>query len=78
MNTANPGESYSVEWVTIEEPNPLTDTVRVEAQSKGAAIFDRTEGTWPAAGFPAYAEGSPFLRTSSTFSAKTSTSSGRV
>ena len=23
-----PGESYAVEWVTIEEPNPLTDTVR--------------------------------------------------
>jgi secreted PhoX family phosphatase len=45
-NTANPGESYPVEWVTIEEPNPLTDTVRVEAQSKGAAIFDRTEGAW--------------------------------
>ena len=45
-NTANPGEAYPVEWVTIEEPNPLTDTVRVEAQSKGAAIFDRTEGAW--------------------------------
>ena len=48
MNTVNPGESFQVEWVTIEEPNPLTDTVRVEAQSKGAAIFDRTEGAWPA------------------------------
>jgi secreted PhoX family phosphatase len=47
-NTASPGESYPVEWVTIEEPNPLTDTVRVEGQSKGAAIFDRTEGAWPA------------------------------
>jgi uncharacterized protein len=45
-NTANPGESYAIEWVTIEEPDPLTDTVRVEAQSKGAAIFDRTEGIW--------------------------------
>jgi uncharacterized protein len=47
-NVANPGETYPVEWVTIEEPNPLTDTVRVEAQSKGAAIFDRTEGIWSA------------------------------
>jgi secreted PhoX family phosphatase len=47
-NTANPGESYPVEWVTIEEPNPPTDTVRVEAQAKGAAIFDRTEGIWSA------------------------------
>jgi uncharacterized protein len=47
-NTANPGESYAVEWVTIEDPDPLTDTVRAEAQSKGAAIFDRTEGIWSA------------------------------
>jgi secreted PhoX family phosphatase len=45
-NTANPDESYAVEWVTIEDPNPLTDTVRKEAQAKGAAIFDRTEGAW--------------------------------
>ena len=49
-NVANPGESYDVEWVVIEEPNPLTDTVREEAQSKGAAIFDRTEGAWEADG----------------------------
>lgn len=47
-NLAKPGESYAVEWVQVEEPNPLTDTVRVEAQSKGAAIFDRTEGIWTA------------------------------
>jgi secreted PhoX family phosphatase len=47
-NSANTGESYPVEWVTIEEPNPLTDTVRAEAQAKGAAIFDRTEGIWTA------------------------------
>ena len=32
----------------IEEPNPLTDTVRAQAQAKGAAIFDRTEGIWTA------------------------------
>jgi len=37
-----------VEWVTIDEPNPLQDTVRKEAQAKGAAIFDRTEGAWTA------------------------------
>jgi len=47
-NRARPGESYDAEWVTIEEPNPLQDTVRKEAQSKGAAIFDRTEGAWTA------------------------------
>lgn len=49
-NLANPGENYRVKWVTIDEPNPLTDTVRTEAQSKGAAIFDRTEGAWTADG----------------------------
>ena len=47
-NSANPGETYRVEWVTIDEPNPLQDTVRKEAQAKGAAIFDRTEGAWTA------------------------------
>jgi uncharacterized protein len=46
MDTANPGESYPVEWVTIAEPNPLTDTVRAQAQEHGAAIFTRTEGIW--------------------------------
>jgi len=49
-NLANPGETYHVEWVTIEEPNPLQDTVRKEAQTKDAAIFDRTEGAWTADG----------------------------
>jgi secreted PhoX family phosphatase len=49
-NTADPGDTYPVEWVTIEEPNPPQDTVRQEAQSKGAAIFDRTEGAWTADG----------------------------
>jgi uncharacterized protein len=47
-NTASPGDSFAVEWVTIEEPDPPQDTVRAEAQSKGAAIFDRTEGAWTA------------------------------
>ncbi len=45
-NLANPGDTFDVEWVTIDEPNPLTDTVRQQAQAKGAAIFDRTEGAW--------------------------------
>jgi secreted PhoX family phosphatase len=49
-DAANPGESYPVEWVTIDEPNPLTDTVRREAQAKGGAIFTRTEGIWEAGG----------------------------
>lgn len=46
MNLADPGDEFEVEWVTVDEPNPLTDTVRKQAQAKGAAIFDRTEGAW--------------------------------
>jgi secreted PhoX family phosphatase len=49
-NTANPGETFPAEWVRIEEPNPPQDTVRREAQSKGAALFDRTEGAWASDG----------------------------
>ena len=49
-NTAAPGATYAVEWVTIEEPNPLDDTVRTQAQAGGAAIFDRTEGIWASGG----------------------------
>jgi secreted PhoX family phosphatase len=49
-NSANPRERFPVEWVTIEEPNPDEDTVRTEAQSKGAAMFTRTEGIWPGDG----------------------------
>jgi secreted PhoX family phosphatase len=45
-DAANPGETYPVEWVTIEDADPVTDTVRAEAQSKDAAIFNRTEGIW--------------------------------
>lgn len=35
-----------VEWVTIDNPNPATDTVRVEGFGKGAAQFARGEGAW--------------------------------
>jgi uncharacterized protein len=51
-DAANPGESYPVEWVTVDEPNPATEvpgqSVRSQAQAKGAAIFTRTEGIWEA------------------------------
>lgn len=40
------GEPFPVEWVAIEEPNPAADTVRREAQGKGAAVFAREEGIW--------------------------------
>ncbi len=37
-------ETMEVEWVQIEQVDPDTDTVRYEAQDKGAAIFKRGEG----------------------------------
>jgi uncharacterized protein len=41
------GTSYGVVgWVPIEQPDPVTDTVRYEAQGKGAAVFGRLEGAW--------------------------------
>lgn len=40
------GVPLSVAWVPIENPDPMTDTVRVEARSKGAARFSRGEGAW--------------------------------
>jgi secreted PhoX family phosphatase len=39
-------QPLAAEWVTIESPNPDTDTVRVEGRSKGAARFSRGEGCW--------------------------------
>ena len=39
-------ESFKVDWVAITEPDPLQDTVRYEAQSRGSAIFRRGEGCW--------------------------------
>jgi uncharacterized protein len=49
-DTANPGETYPVEWVTIDEPNPAVESdgqsTRAQAQAQGAAIFTRTEGIW--------------------------------
>jgi secreted PhoX family phosphatase len=41
----------AAEWVRIDEPDPATDMVRAEGQSKGAAIFSRGEGAWFGNGF---------------------------
>lgn len=38
------GKPKKVEWVKIEEVDPKEDTLRYEAQEKGAAIFRRGEG----------------------------------
>jgi secreted PhoX family phosphatase len=40
------GETFAVDWVVIEEPDPSSDSLREEAQDKGAAVFERTEGIW--------------------------------
>ncbi|MBW4577536.1 MAG: PhoX family protein [Aphanothece sp. CMT-3BRIN-NPC111] len=40
------GVPLSTTWVKIEDVDPVSDTVRIEAQSKGAAIFKRGEGAW--------------------------------
>jgi secreted PhoX family phosphatase len=42
----NVGDTLPVSWVEIENPDPATDTVRAEAQNKGAATFYRGEGMW--------------------------------
>lgn len=41
-----PGISVEVNWVDIEDPTPKDDSVRYQAQKKGAAIFARCEGIW--------------------------------
>jgi secreted PhoX family phosphatase len=40
------GQSLAVSWVKIDDVDPVNDTVRKEAQNKGAAIFRRGEGMW--------------------------------
>jgi len=35
-----------VEWVTIDDVDPVGDTVRLEGKNKGAALFSRGEGAW--------------------------------
>jgi uncharacterized protein len=49
VNTKNDfpmNQQMAVEWVTIDEPDPATDTVRLEGFAKGAAQFTRGEGIW--------------------------------
>ena len=46
MDDANPGESFDVDWVRIEDPDPSTNTVGSEGAGKGAAAFNRPEGCW--------------------------------
>jgi secreted PhoX family phosphatase len=41
---AQPGQTFSVSWVTLDEPDPPQDTLRAEARTKGGAEFTRTRG----------------------------------
>ena len=49
---AAPGEPLPVSWVTVPDPDPQVDPnlppngVRFQAQARGAARFERTEGCW--------------------------------
>lgn len=38
------GKPLPVEWVRIQNPDPVMDTVRAEGYAKGAALFSRGEG----------------------------------
>lgn len=40
------GDRLSVEWVTLNDPDPVDDVLRLVAQAQGAAIFKRGEGLW--------------------------------
>ncbi|MEO3768658.1 alkaline phosphatase PhoX [Streptomyces sp. B8F3] len=39
-------EYGTVSWVPVEDVDPATDTVRLQAQANGAAVFSRLEGAW--------------------------------
>ncbi|MBL9104905.1 MAG: DUF839 domain-containing protein [Myxococcales bacterium] len=44
MSNLAQGDTLSITWVDLEDTDPVGDTLRAEAQEKGAAIFDRGEG----------------------------------
>ncbi len=45
-NTAVVGEVFDVEWVTIPNPDPPTNTVATQGVAKGMISFSRLEGCW--------------------------------
>lgn len=50
MNLLPRGTVLSIDWVDITDPQPVADTLRVEARDRGAAKFARGEGITFAAG----------------------------
>ncbi|MEV4680036.1 alkaline phosphatase PhoX [Streptomyces kurssanovii] len=47
-DTRSDGEKAygTVSWVPVDDVDPATDTVRLQAQANGAAVFSRLEGAW--------------------------------
>ena len=45
-DTAVVGESFDVEWVTIPDPDPATNTVKTQGIARGMISFSRLEGVW--------------------------------
>jgi uncharacterized protein len=48
FDTSNmaPHSPLPVHWVDVDDPDPSEDTVRLQAQARGAAVFRRNEGLW--------------------------------
>lgn len=44
MNLMAQGELLSIDWVDLDDPDPIEDTLRIEARDRGAALFARGEG----------------------------------
>ncbi|MFI5308372.1 MAG: alkaline phosphatase PhoX [Polyangiales bacterium] len=40
------GERLAIDWVDVDTPDPEDDSVRAQAQAKGAAVVRRGEGLW--------------------------------
>ncbi len=45
-DTATTGETFEVEWVTIPDPDPPTNTVKTQGTARGMISFARLEGCW--------------------------------
>ncbi|MGW7289195.1 alkaline phosphatase PhoX [Streptomyces sp. NPDC054847] len=47
-DTRSDGEKAygTVSWVPVDDVDPAADTVRIQAQANGAAVFSRLEGAW--------------------------------
>jgi secreted PhoX family phosphatase len=45
-NQFKTSQGLGVRWIDLEDPDPVGDTLRYQAQNGGAAIFRRGEGCW--------------------------------